>query len=88
MGGSTNIKHDALTTHEKSEGHKYAVEITVLRNKPLGESSAEKILHSLNKATVSKLEKLFRNAHAVAKSIDLPQIMCGYVNLMNRKVLI
>lgn len=65
--GSTNLKHDALTTHEKSEGHKYAVEITASRNKPQGESSAEKILHSLNKATVSKLEKLFRNAHAVAK---------------------
>lgn len=53
MVGSTNFKHDALTTHEKSEGHKYAVEFTASWNKPLGESSAEKILHSLNKATVS-----------------------------------
>lgn len=62
MVGSTNLKHDALTTHEKSEGHihVYAVEITASRNKPLGESSAEKILHSSSNATVSKLEKRFR----------------------------
>lgn len=58
--GSTNLKNDALTTHKKSEGHKYAVEFTASRNKPLGESSAEKTQCStLNKATVSKLEKLF-----------------------------
>lgn len=29
--GSSNLKHDALTTHEKSEGHKYDVEITALQ---------------------------------------------------------
>lgn len=55
--GSTNLKNDALTTHKKSEGHKYAVEFTASRNKPLGESCAEKTQCStLNKATVSKLE--------------------------------
>lgn len=52
---STNLRHGALTTHKNSESRKYAVEFTASRNKPLGESSAEKIFHSLNKATVSKL---------------------------------
>lgn len=40
--GSTNLMHDALKTHKKSKGHKYAVEFTASRNKPQGESSAEK----------------------------------------------
>lgn len=52
---STNLRHGALTTHKNPESRKYAVEFTASRNKPLGESSAEKIFHSLNKATVSKL---------------------------------
>jgi len=34
-----------------------------------GESRAEKALFSMNKAAVSQLGTLFRNAHALAKTI-------------------
>jgi hypothetical protein len=32
-----NLRHDALTTHEKSDGHKYAVDFQKYRGKPPGE---------------------------------------------------
>ena len=48
--GCENLRHDALTTHEKSDGHKYAVDFQKYRGKPPGESVADKTVQSLNKA--------------------------------------
>ena len=62
--GCENIRHD---THEKSDGHKYAVDFQKYRGKPPGESIADKTVQSLNKASYNRLEKLFRNAHVIAK---------------------
>ena len=65
--GSENLRHDGLLLHDKSEGHGYAVTFKQNRGKPTGESIGEKTVQTLNKATYSKLEKLFRSAHALAK---------------------
>ncbi|XP_052075818.1 zinc finger protein 862-like isoform X1 [Mytilus californianus] len=65
--GCANLRHDALTTHAKSDGHNYAVEFLKNRGQPTGESVAEKTVQTLNKASFHRLEKLFRNVHAIAK---------------------
>lgn len=62
--GCENRRYD---THEKSDGHKYAVDFQKYRGKPSGESIADKMVQSLNKASYNRLEKLFRNSHAIAK---------------------
>lgn len=61
------MRHDGLVNHEQSEGHKNACEIN--KNKSASTSTAEKkTLQSLNKSVLEKLEKLFRNSHALAKA--------------------
>ncbi|XP_077980195.1 E3 SUMO-protein ligase KIAA1586-like [Glandiceps talaboti] len=65
--GSTNLRHEALKTHENSDGHKYAKQYLDAKNAAPGESVAERALQSMNTATIDKLSKLFRNAHALAK---------------------
>ena len=45
--GCENLRHDALTTHEKSDGHKYAVDFQKYRGKPPGESVADKTVQRL-----------------------------------------
>ena len=57
--GCENLRHDALTTHEKSDGHKYAVDFQKYRGKPPGESVADKTVQSLNKALYNRGRILF-----------------------------
>ncbi len=66
--GSCNLKRDSLVTHEKSEGHRYAHEYTQAKQAKAGTSIAEKALQALNQATFSRLERLVRTAHAMAKN--------------------
>ena len=65
--GSDNFKKHALVVHDQSDGHKDAVKKFWAKTqaKP-GESEAEKCLLSLNKADMTRLDLLFRNAHAIA----------------------
>lgn len=65
--GCKNLRHDALTVHESSEGHKYAVDYTKEKNATPGESQADKAIGALNKASLPILDKLFRTSHALAK---------------------
>ena len=65
--GSDNFKKHALVVHDQSDGHKDGVKKFWAKTqaKP-GESEAEKCLLSLNKADMTRLDLLFRNAHAIA----------------------
>jgi hypothetical protein len=64
--GCGNMKKIVLKGHEASEGHILADEKQNISNKPMAEAPARKMIKTLNEASFSKLEILFRNAHSVA----------------------
>ncbi len=66
--GCKNFRHDALTGHGASEGHKLAREINNTRNAAPGERPAEKAIEQLNNKTFDCLKNLFINAHALCMS--------------------
>ena len=66
--GGTNMKRTTLTAHEASDGHSVAVEHERNRTARTGTSIAEQSIQKMNRAVVDKLDKLFRNAHAIAKN--------------------
>ena len=66
--GCHNFKLDIVKGHDLSEGHRIAVDHVKHSAKKVGESPAEKALKQLNVAVFEKLEKIFRNAHAIAKN--------------------
>ena len=61
-----SMRYESVSIHDKSDVHAKCVELTDAKKARPGESSAEKIVMSLNKNIVSKLDILFRNAHAIA----------------------
>lgn len=66
--GCTSYKLDSVTKHENSLQHKYAVQVNEGKSKPVDESEAGKIISTLNKENFEKLEKMFRNCHALIKN--------------------
>ena len=66
--GGTNMKRTTLTAHESSDGHSVAVERERNRTARPGTSIAEQLIQKMNRAIFDKLDKLFRNAHAIAKN--------------------
>ncbi len=66
--GGTNMKRTTLTAHEASDGHSVAVEHERNRTARTGTSIAEQSIQKMNRAVFDKLDKLFRNAHAIAKN--------------------
>ena len=66
--GGTNMKRTTLTAHEASDGHSVAVEHERNRTTRPGTSIAEQSIQKMNRAVFDKLDKLFRNAHAIAKN--------------------
>ena len=66
-GGSGNLRHDSLSTHDTSEGHRYAEQYLAAKACPPGQTEAEKSIQALNKVTFDKLSTLFQSVHAVAK---------------------
>ena len=66
--GGTNMKRTRLTTHEASDGHSVAVEHERNRTARPGTSIAEQSIQKMNRAVFDNLDKLFRNAHAIAKN--------------------
>ncbi|XP_013394236.1 zinc finger protein 862-like [Lingula anatina] len=63
--GCANLKREALSTHQGSQGHKDA-KTYLASQKERNASPASKSLQLLNRAAFEKLN-LFKNAHAVAK---------------------
>ena len=66
--GGTNMKRTTLTAHEASDGHSVAVEHERNRTARPGTSIAEQSIQKMNRAAFDKLDKLFRNAYAIAKN--------------------
>ena len=66
--GGTNMKRTTLTAHEASDGHSVAVEHERNRTARPGTSITEQSIQKMNRAVFDKLDKLFRNAHAIAKN--------------------
>ena len=62
------MKRTTLTAHEASDGHSVAVEHERNRTARPGTSIAEQSIQKMNRAVFDKLDKLFRNAHAIAKN--------------------
>ena len=62
------MKRTTLTAHESSDSHSVAVEHKRNRTARPGTSIAEQSIQKMNRAVVDKLDKLFRNAHAIAKN--------------------
>lgn len=63
--GSVSYKKDTLNKHNKSKIHEKAVLISEAKSKPKGESSAAKMIKTLNQNVLEKLDKMFRNCHAI-----------------------
>lgn len=63
--GCMSKKLDSVTKHEKSKQHLKAVLINEAKQKSKSESTAAKIVETMNKNIIDKLEKMFRNCHAV-----------------------
>ena len=61
----TSGKVETLKKHETSKINEKAVEVKRNENMPVEETQAAKIITQLNQATMEKLEKLFRNVHAI-----------------------
>ena len=66
--GGTNMKRTTLTAHEASDGHSVAVEHERNRIAHPGTSIAEQSIQKMNRAVFNKVDKLFRNAHSIAKN--------------------
>ena len=66
--GTDNFKIESIKVHEKTPGHKLCFERDVNVKKTVEETPAGKCIASIDKAQFSRLEKLFRNAHALAKN--------------------
>ena len=70
MTGCQNLRHDALTGHQISAGHKEAV---LLHNAKFvsaddkANEPATQVIKSLNQQNVSRLSMLFRNPHVLMK---------------------
>ena len=64
--GCTTMKYESISIHEKCDNHRKCQELRDAKNATPGETKADKIILSLNKDVVSKLEILFRSAHALA----------------------
>ena len=62
------MKRTTLTAHIASDGHNVAVEHERNRTARPGTSIAEQSIQKMNRAAFDKLDKLFRNAHAIAKN--------------------
>lgn len=52
--GCKNLRRDALTTHEKSSGHAYAVDFQRNKHAAPGQSKAEQCLQQLNRASFDR----------------------------------
>ena len=63
--GCTSYKVDSLTKHEKPKQHEKCALVTKAKLKSREESSAAKIIQTLNKDIFIKLDKMFRNCHAL-----------------------
>lgn len=63
--GCMSKKLDSVTKHEKSKQHLKAVLINEAKQKSKSESTAAKIVETMNKNIIDKLEKMFRNCHAI-----------------------
>ena len=66
--GGTNMKRTTLTAREACDGHSVTVEHERNRTARPGTSIAEQSIQKMNRAVFDKLDKLFRNAHAIAKN--------------------
>ncbi|XP_051803965.1 zinc finger protein 862-like isoform X3 [Acanthochromis polyacanthus] len=62
----TSAKVETVKKHETSKVHTHNTRIMASRQAPLGTTEAEKAVEALNKAEMTRLDKLFRNAHALA----------------------
>lgn len=77
--GCTSYKLDSITKHENSLQHKHAVKVNEGKSKPVEESEARKIISTLNKENLEKLEKCFVHVMLSLKTIDHLVILYGYV---------
>ena len=63
--GCTSYKVDSLAKHEKPKQHEKCALVTKAKLKSREESSAAKFIQTLNKDIFIKLDKMFRNCHAL-----------------------
>ena len=81
LTGCTSNKVDSLTKNEKSKQHEKCALVTKAKLKSCEESSAAKIIQTLNRDIFIKLDKMFRNCNAlVVKNRPLSDYewMCEY----------
>ena len=66
--GCFNLRHDTLTCHQASHGHVQAQAIYDAKHAPPSKMlPADMMLDQLNDKNMRRLDKLFRNAHAIVK---------------------
>ncbi|KAK3094070.1 hypothetical protein FSP39_023772 [Pinctada imbricata] len=68
INGCTSYKLDSIIKHEKSKCHQRSVLIQSGKSKPIEKTDAAHVIHSLNRENFNKLEKMFRNCHALVKN--------------------
>lgn len=64
--GAGIYKHDSITKHESSKTHEKCILIAKAKAEPKAVSAAYKIVKTMNAEIMEKLDKLFRNCHAIA----------------------
>ena len=64
--GCTSHKKDSMVSNERSQYHLNSVKAKEIKELPLGESPAEKVIATLNVKDTEKMQNLFINCHSLA----------------------
>ena len=67
INGCVTYKLDSIQKHQKSKGHEKSLLIEKAKNESKAESKASKIIQTLNTENFQKLDKAFRNVHAMVQ---------------------
>ena len=72
ISGCVSYKLDSIQKHQKSTGHEKSLLIEKAKNESKAESKARKIIQTLNTENFKKLDKMFRNVHAMVQHNRMP----------------
>nr|XP_056704207.1 zinc finger protein 862-like [Euleptes europaea] len=66
--GTDDFRLELVTEHESSEAHAWATCMEAANSSTPDTTTTEQLLKNINKATLGKIENIFRTCHAIAKT--------------------